>query len=324
MSHHTSSHSKRRLLAGLTLSALALLAACADQPTSPAASAAAGKASGNSKPETFLFSGTQTGVAKIYVANADGSNVRQLTTGAGEDVSPNYQPGSKRFVWIRRQANAGGGEMWTALANGASPKRLTPEGMLAANPEYSPDGKKIAFDAFVAGQGARAVFIINADGSGLRMVTSAVPAFSSPTWSPFGDKLAIVGDSPSGIPSIYLLELNAGDGPGPQVIVDCTVQPGCSDPDINPAGSMLAFVDNSTHQLGVLADATGAITYVSGGSSGPRNPTWSRNGDRILFDSDLLDDSRDVFAIQSDDPVGSVFVRLTKLGGEETAPAASR
>jgi Tol biopolymer transport system component len=321
MSHHTSSHSKRRLLAGLTLSALALLAACADQPTSPAASAAAGKASGNSKPETFLFSGTQTGVAKIYIANADGSNVRQLTTGAGVDIAPNYQPGNKRFVWVRTDPALGTSEIWTALANGANARRLTPAGMFAANPEYSPDGTQIAFDTR-RDRDAQTIAIMNADGSGFRVVAEGLFPAVAPTWSPFGDKIAFQGDSPSGVPSIYLLDL---DGPhAPQLIVDCTVQPGCSDPDINPAGSMLAFVDNSTHQLGVLADATGAITYVSGGSSGPRNPTWSRNGDRILFDSDLLDDSRDVFAIQSDDPVGSVFVRLTKLGGEETAPAASR
>ena len=322
MSQHASNPSKRRVLAGITLSALAALAACADQPTSPAVSATAGKASGSLKPETFLFSGTETGVAKIYSANADGSNIRQLTTGAGVDIAPNYQPGNKRFVWVRTDPTLGTSEIWTALANGANAKRLTPAGVIAENPEYSPDGKKIAFDVGGRETTVHRIAFMNADGSGLVLESPSLPEGVAPTWSPFGDAIAFQGDSPSGIPSIYLLQLDGAATP--QLLVECAVQPGCSDPDINPAGSMLAFVDNSTHQLGLLADAGGAITYVSGGRSGPRNPTWSRNGDRILFDSDLLDDSRDVFAIQSDDPVGSVFVRLTKFSGEEIAPAASR
>jgi len=320
MSHHTSSHSKRRLLAGFTLSALAVLAACTDQPTSPAVSATAGKASGSSKPETFLFSGTQTGVAKIYSANADGSNVRQLTTGAGIDIQPDYQPGNKRFVWVRTDPALGTSEIWTALANGANTKRLTPAGMFAANPEYSPDGKQIAFDTGRE-RDTHSIAIMNADGTGFKLVLEGLVPAVAPTWAPSGEFIAFQGDSPSGVPSIYEVEVGGGD---PRLFVNCTVQPGCSDPDYNPAGTALAFVDNSTHQLGVLAFQTGTITYVGGGSSELGNPTWSRNGDRILFDSNLLDDTRDVFAIQSDDPVGSVFVRLTKFSGDEVAPAASR
>lgn len=322
MSHYTTARrtSRRAAMRVLALPALGALLACADDATtSPAGASALGQGAGVSpKAATILFSGTQLGAAKIYVMNSDGSNIRQLTSGTGADLQPDYQPGGKRFVWMR--FNAGDLSIWTANANGGGAKQLAPlnEVGTAAFPKYSPDGKRIAFSFDAPGsQTHTRIRVMNADGSGAHDVTPIDHDFYNPTWSPSGNSLAFEGNSPAGVPSIFMMNLSSGLL---QMVVECTVLPGCSDPAFSPAFDKLAFTDYAKKQVGVMDVATRAIVYVG---SNAQNPAWSKDGGWLLFDAEL-NGSRDIAAVAANDPAGSVMLTLTSLQGDETAPAPSR
>jgi TolB protein len=318
MSRHTTTRrTSPRVVSALVLPALGALLACADDaPTSPAAPL--GKGAGVSpKVATILFSSTQTGAAKIYAMNGDGSNVRRLTSGEGQDLQPNYQPGNKRFVWMRYD---GGLSVWTANANGGGAKKLAPVGTVgsAAFPKYSPDGKRIAFSFNPVSSHSHArIQIMNADGSGVTDVTPTDRDFYNPTWSPDGGALAFEGSSPAGVPSIYAMRLPASE---PVLLVECTVQPGCSDPEISPAGDKVAFTDYAKQQVGVLDLGTGAVVYAG---TNAQNPAWSKDGGWLLFDQ-VANGGRDVVMVLANDPAGSPVFTLTSLPGDETAPATSR
>ena len=320
MSHYTTARrtSRRAAMRALALPTLGALLACADDPTtSPPGASALGKGV-SPKPATILFSGTQTGAAKIYVMNSDGSNVRQLTSGAGADLQPDYQPGGKRFVWMR--FIAGDLSIWTANASGGGARELAPlnEVGTAAFPKYSPDGKRIAFSFNSPSSHSHSrIRIMNADGSGMKDVTPTDRDFYNPTWSPSGNSLAFEGNSPAGVPSIYMMNLSDG---APQLVVECTVLPGCSDPEFSPAFDKLAFTDYARRQVGVMDDATGAIVYVG---SNAQNPAWSKDGGWLLFDAEQ-NGGRDLVAVFATDPAGSPVFSLTSLQGDETAPAPSR
>jgi dipeptidyl aminopeptidase/acylaminoacyl peptidase len=317
MSRYPSTRWSSRAVSALVLPALGALLACADDaPTSPAAASLGKGAGGSQKPATILFSGTQTGAAKIYVMNADGSNVRQLTTGDGSDLQPDYQPGGKRFAWMR--FNSGKLSIWTANANGGGARELAPLADVgtAAFPKYSPDGKRIAF-SFSPPSGHSRIRVMNADGSGVTTVTPLDRNYYNPTWSPSGSSLAFEGNSPAGVPSIYMMRLPAGE---PQLVVECTVQPGCSDPEFNPAFDKLAFTDYAREQVGVMDAVTGAITYVG---TNAQNPAWSGDGGWLMFDA-ARNGGRDIVAVLANDPAGSPLFPVTTLPGDETAAAPSR
>jgi len=328
MQHHMKDCQPGRIRSELSLPVLAaVLAACAGQLARPAP-ATASFAQGRATPASaVLFSGTQTGAPKIYVMDADGTNVRQLTTGPAADETPSYAPGGERFVWVRKVPGADGGAIWTALADGTTPVQLTRTSLRAANPEYSPDGTEIAFDAFVASEGLRRVFVMNADGSAITQITFGQGDFIDPSWSPDGEDLVMsndrVGDGSWGIVTVSAMG-------GPVVRrVDCAVAPGCGEPAYSPVDkNRIVFTDFSKNRLMMIDDVNPVYDFV-GPQPNIGRPAWSADGRRVLYHSELLG-TEDLYAAYAADPADAAdtsepapFARLTSLGGSERAPAPS-
>jgi WD40-like Beta Propeller Repeat len=72
----------------------------------------------------------------LYVINADGTGIRQLTSTPGmQELDPSWSPDGRRIAYYRRPQNAGDerGEVWVMNADGTGQKRLA----LGANPEWS-------------------------------------------------------------------------------------------------------------------------------------------------------------------------------------------
>jgi TolB protein len=117
-------------------------------------------------------------VDRIFVINADGSGLRQLTPDdPANDDSPTWSPDGTRLMFTRNGVlhaiNADGTGL-TSLAN-ADP---------AAAPDWSPDGARIAYGT------AAGIRIRNADGSSLFTVTTGPD--SHPRWSPDNQRLVFV------------------------------------------------------------------------------------------------------------------------------------
>ena len=100
----------------------------------------------------------------IYVIDADGSNMRQLTTAPGGDYQPAWSSqGRDRVltrVELRRRRWASNSEIYTIPAAGGTPTRLTHDDMSSIAPAWSPDGTQI-----VHWEGGE-LSVMEADGSG--------------------------------------------------------------------------------------------------------------------------------------------------------------
>jgi Tol biopolymer transport system component len=86
----------------------------------------------------------------IFVANADGSGARRLTTAPRNKVSYDTQsqwsPDGTRIAFTR-VSREGEAAVFVIGVDGTGLKRLTPYKLDAASPDWSPDGRKILFNS---------------------------------------------------------------------------------------------------------------------------------------------------------------------------------
>ena len=136
---------------------------------------------------------------EIYVMNAGGKNLKNLTLHLDSDTCPTWSPdGSKIAFWSRQVA--GGvlslSDIFVMDADGANRINLT-QNPRASNrtPSWSPDGSKIAYAAArnvnrVDPWNANLdIFVMNADGTNPVRLTEDGRANWLPSWSPDGKRI---------------------------------------------------------------------------------------------------------------------------------------
>jgi len=128
-----------------------------------------------------------SGDEEIYVMNADGTNVRQLTSNADFDSAPSWSPDGRRILFERAPAGtftpgveAQEKDVYVMRADGSHVRRLTDSPGLDEGPEFSPDGTKIAFSS--ARDGQQEIYVMDADGSDPRRLTDNPARDESPDW----------------------------------------------------------------------------------------------------------------------------------------------
>jgi hypothetical protein len=131
--------------------------------------------------------------SKIVIVRANGSGLRQLTTGPGVDSQPAFSPSGKQVVFVR--GGVGGDrddEIYRVGIGGGRQTKLTSNAVDDVNPVYSPDGKHILFGQ--TPRGPNKVMIMRSNGSRLRTVTRIGLEFPDPDFSPNGENVVYVGD----------------------------------------------------------------------------------------------------------------------------------
>ena len=256
----------------------------------------------------------------IWVVNADGSGLAQLTSGASPEHDPAWSPDATRIAFLVGDSAA---QIWVMDADGSNKRQLTHGPFPAGPPTWSPDGSRIAFGqapANIADARVGGLYVIDADGSGQTEVTANVDDLY-PAWSPAGDRIAFVNGG-----AIFTIRPN-GSGR--------TLYAAHEDPSLRFGGRLSWAPDGSRIAAEVAAedpqvDGPHAIWLEEGssgqGSSGrdltidtgltASSPTWSGDGQWIAFAGEApvpgLNSSHshvaDIYAIRID---GSGLVKVT-------------
>ncbi len=152
--------------------------------------------------------------ARLYVLNADGSGLRDLTRklgrtrpGAGPATDAVWSPDGQKIAFVRSNTRHG---VYVVNADGSGVRNLTPKPMGAVYeaPAWSPDGRKIAFVS-VERDGNSEIYLMNADGSGQRNLTLNPAYDGDPAWSPDGRKMTFVSNR-DGRYAVYVMNAHGG------------------------------------------------------------------------------------------------------------------
>ncbi len=255
----------------------------------------------------IAFASDRSGHFDIYVmlapgpqaqVNADGSNVRRLTTkgdnsypawspappgggaGGAQITFSRYDPGSDLYVMPAPGPQA------QVNADGSAARRLTQTPADKGFLTWSPDGKQIAFESNPGGNWD--IYVVDLQGSNLRRLTDHPAEDYIPVWSPDGSRIAFESERDRNW-EIYVMQADGTDqrrltrhiahdgfpswSPDSKKIAFMSDRDGNPEIYVMPAPGPQAQVNADGSNLQRLTDNAGDDT----------DPDWSPDGTRIVF-----------------------------------------
>ncbi len=127
---------------------------------------------------------------ELFIMNADGTNVRQLTDTPGYDGGPFFSPDGKQICWRRFGENGATAEIMTMDIDGSNQKTLTRMGVLSWAPFYHPTGDYLIFTTNQHGFGNFELYLVAADGKSPPVRVTDTEGFDGlASFSPDGTQL---------------------------------------------------------------------------------------------------------------------------------------
>ncbi|HSX25525.1 MAG TPA: Tol-Pal system protein TolB [Chlamydiales bacterium] len=250
-------------------------------------------------------------ISEVWICDADGGNVQQITSEKSYCLSPAFLPRSLSFedpAFYYVSYKTGQPKIYRASFSHPEGEPMVSLRGNQALPALTQKGNQMAFITDVAGRPD--LFIQNFDPGG-RMLGKARQLFSSPrasqaspTYSPDGKKIAFVSDK-EGPPRIYLLEVT---GPKetkraiPRLLTKKNREN--TSPVWSPDGMKLAFsakVDG-IRQIWIYDFATEEETQLTTGPENKENPSWAPNSLHLVYNTES-EDTCELYLINLNNPV---------------------
>jgi Tol biopolymer transport system component len=294
---------------------------------------------GGDGPIAFMIGSLSNGGgSEIYTMNVDGSGKTKLTSDRTWDSSPTWSPGGKQIAYAR--GGDTGAPIYAINSDGSGETPIASKG---EQPAWSPLGDKIAFGSFETNpcaNGFPCLLLMNPDGSGQINLNAAISddAYSSSVaWSPDATKIAFMNYSlslPNHSTINALYTVNA-DGSGQTLLYyDPTISGFPEDPSWSPDGKKIAFgmgseVNGVCGIYTVNADGTNLVKMDNplncSSSEAERHPSWSADGQEIIFESNRNDPGTQSYQIFSVNPVSFAVTLLnSSVSSAEANPDCRR
>ena len=141
--------------------------------------------------EQELFAIDPASMIDIFIMNADGSNVRQLTDVFGYDGGPFFSPDGKRICWRRFSENGATAEVYSMDIDGGDVRRLTSIGAMSWAPYFHPSGDYLVFTTNKHGFANFELYLVRADGKGEPVRVTTTDGFDGlPVFLPDGNRIS--------------------------------------------------------------------------------------------------------------------------------------
>jgi len=229
----------------------------------------------------ITFIATRSGKKEVYVADFDGSNVRQLTRDGTISVHPSLSPDGRRIAYTGYQS--GYADVYLIdLASGARNRIVNFPGT-NSGATFSPNGGELALT--ISKDGNPELYTVGANGGGARRLTRTRGVESGPTWSPDGSEIIYSSDQ-GGSPQLYRISSSGGSGS-----LIATGRGYCTEPNWSLDGKKIAFNvrNGGEFQIAVLELGGGGTRTLSTG----QYPCWGADSRHVIFTDrgalDLLD-----------------------------------
>ncbi|MDP9342354.1 MAG: hypothetical protein M3Q23_09745 [Actinomycetota bacterium] len=231
-------------------------------PTPSATPLQAGAIDVSSLPGRIAFA---SGTADVYVVNADGSHLRQLTANPANDFDPSWSPDGKRIAF--RSERDGNNEIYVMNADGSAQRNVSLWEGDDWGPAWSPDGRWIAFNSARPGLVGLHLYLASPDGAlSLRVAHRYV---EYPAWSADGTKISFMSPARDGAYDIFVMDADGTD------VRQLTHSPGPDGwPAWSPDGRQIVFA--SVRDDCSYSSAAGCKTS---GDVGPYHTLWIMNAD---------------------------------------------
>jgi len=218
--------------------------------------------------------GTRSGAKELYLCDADGGNLQQITRDRKIIVGPNWGPNGDSIVFT--SFVRGFPDVYKINLRKGRRDRVAGYPGLNTGGALSPDGKELAL--ILSKDGNPELYIKNIRSGKLQRLTSTRRTTeASPCWSPDGRQLVYVSDQ-SGTPQLYIIA-RAGGRPtrlsnrGSENVA----------PDWGPNGLVVcASRSGGRYVVAIIQPATGQTTYLTSDGADYEDPSWAPDGRHII------------------------------------------
>jgi len=269
----------------------------------------------------IVFVSTAGGDAQIYSVRPDGSALKALTTGPGENTQPAWSPDGRRIAFTSMRD--GNMEIYVMDADGGHVRRLTEHPLADNAPEWSPDGRTIAFRSYRDRHAN--VYLIDVDSGTLQRLTDTPIDKGPPHWAPDGQR--VVHTEIGTLSSSHVMLVSRRDPQRRDLTSKVSGKSKNVQPSWSPDGLRLAYAamgskGGEIHVMDIAADRTDRLTQDTFDDS---TPIWSPDGTRIAFVSNregprIGRASGDIYVMNTD---GSNPVNVTQHPAHDDSPAWS-
>jgi len=220
-----------------------------------------GRATWSSNGQHIAFASGLTNDRDIFVMNANGNGLRNITNTPGKDEQwPEWSREGNNIIFSSNRD--GNHEIYLYNSDNESTTRLTNRLQDDQWPTYSPDGSKIAFQSNM-GATKTDIFVMDANGSNMLQLTNNSAFDQMPTWSPDGAKIAFMSTR-AGNPDIYIMN---ADGSGQVSLISSTVTGIDARPSWSRESDLIVFA--STRDFPTAVNNNFEIYIVNGNGSSP-------------------------------------------------------